>query len=125
MGFVSERQIEYIAWGSSILLLGIAIIIMALNPEGTGEYVLPGIGLLAGSILMAGGLVQRIVFGFHVSRSTWMVAITLTALSLTRVIALASDQQDDVGVQSIFFFGFMVVMAGLVIMLQVFSPQRH
>lgn len=116
----SEHRIEYLAWGSVVLLAGFAIILLAIDPEGAFSFLRIVAPLLGGSILLASGLLQRVGFGYGVSPFTWAVAILGVALGLTQLMAMMTDQKNDLTTQGLYFTGLMVIISGMVIILQVF-----
>jgi hypothetical protein len=124
MGSFHERRIEYLAWGTVVLLAGFAIIMLAVDTEASIDILRIVAPLLAGSILLASGLLQRIAFGYAVSPLTWGTAIFGVAFGLTQLMAELTGQE-DVTTQVLYFTGLMVIISGMVIILQVFrKPTR-
>jgi hypothetical protein len=124
-----ERRIEYLAWGSVVLIVGIGIMLLPLSGSKTaGDFLILGGPLLCGGILLASGFLQRIVFGYDVSIFTWGSAIFSLAFGVTQWIAYATDQRnilDNFVSQAIYFVGLMVVFTGMVLILQVFSRPEN
>jgi hypothetical protein len=118
-----ERRIEYLAWGSVVFLLGIAIMLVPLSDGKAGEFLLLVAPLVGGSILMLSGFIQKIGFGFDVSVFTWGSGIFCLAFGITQWIARLTDSNDLVS-QAIYFVGLLVVFTGMVLILQVFSRPK-
>ncbi|MFP4321779.1 MAG: hypothetical protein ACLFTK_04930 [Anaerolineales bacterium] len=119
-----ERRIEYLAWGTVVLGAGLCIIILAIDFEATNRIVFVMAPLLGGLILLASGFLQRVVFGYHVSVLTWGTAILGVAFGTTSFIGrVVADT--TILTQGLIFIGLLIVLAGLVIIGQVFSrPPR-
>ncbi len=114
---LSERQIEYLAWGSTVLLLGVSLIQAVTGSTGFLKFFFP---LLAGAILMGASLYQRVVRGWHVGPMTWLMAILLLSYTITLMVS-----GDDTGIFKwiAYFFGTLIIMTGLILLLQVFRRQ--
>jgi hypothetical protein len=120
----NERRIEYLAWGLVVLLTGIGIILLAINTDSARNLLLVPGPLAVGSILLFSGFLQRIVFGFNVSILTWGVAVGAISFGLTQLIALITEIEDTAMNMVLYFFGILVVLSGMVIILQVFRSPR-
>lgn len=119
-----ERRIEYLAWGSVVIIMGFSIILMALNTEVATNILLIGAPLLSGMILLGSGFVQRLFFGYNVSLGTWAIGVLGISFGCTRTIAEITDSGDAVN-QIIYFVGLLVIISGLIIILQVFRPSHR
>lgn len=123
----NERRIEYLAWGSVILLAGFGIILLAIDTEFTRDLLLIAGPLTVGAILLSSSFLQRIVFGFSVSLFTWGAAVLTSAFGLTQLIAALTDTRSSENTpnQILYFFGLLVIISGMVVILQVFRrPQE-
>jgi hypothetical protein len=118
-----ERQIEYIAWGSVVILLGCSIILVTLDTSLATLFLTVFTPLIGGGILLASGFVQRLFFGYDVSLFTWGVSIASIAFGCTRAIAEITDTTSAL-TQLLYFIGLLVIISGLVIILQVFRPSH-
>lgn len=119
-----ERRIEYLAWGSVVIIMGFSIILLALDSEAAENILLMGAPLLSGMILMASGFIQRLFFGYNVSLGTWTMAVLGISFGCTRAIAEITNNTEPIN-QLIYFTGLLVIISGLIIILQVFRPTRH
>jgi hypothetical protein len=119
-----ERRIEYLAWGSVVLIVGCSIILLAIDTDAAANMLEIVTPLLAGGILLASGMVQRIFFGYRVSLVTWGAAIVATAFGSMGLISVlieeATDSEPPISTRLIVFIGLLVIITGLVIILQVF-----
>ena len=119
-----ERRIEYLAWGTVVLLAGCAIIMLAIDTEAAANILRIVAPLTAGGILLGSGMVQRILFGYPVSLATWGTAIVATAFGSMELISLlikqATDSEPPISTRLIVFIGLLVIITGMVIILQVF-----
>lgn len=124
---MSERRIEYFAWGLVVLLAGCGIILLAVDRQAVDNILLIVGPLMVGGVLFGSGFLQRLVFGFDVSLVTWGVAVLSTAFGLTQLIAFLTDRTgtDHLQNQAIYFVGLMVILAGVVIIMQVFRPPHN
>jgi len=114
---LSERQVEYLAWGSTILLLGISMMQALTGSSGFLRFFFP---LLAGLILSASSIYQRVVRGWHVGPLTWLIAGLLVSYTITLQIA-----GDGTGIFKwiAYFIGTLIIMTGLLLILQIFRRQ--
>lgn len=119
-GMFNERRIEYLAWGLVVLLTGIGIILLAINTEAARSLLLVPGPLAVGGILLFSGFLQRIVFGYNVSILTWGVAVGAISFGLTQLIAMITELEDTTMNMVLYFFGILVVLSGMVIIMQVF-----
>jgi hypothetical protein len=119
---IAERRIEYLAWGTVVLVIGFSIIFITLDPDAALEFLRVGTPLAVGTILLFSALLQRIGFGYAVSMPTWWVANFSLAFGLSQFIAITTDSEPMR--QLIYFVGFLVIITGIVIILQVFRPQH-
>lgn len=119
---VAERRIEYLAWGSVVLVIGFSIIFITLDRERAFEFLRVGTPLTVGVILLFSGLLQRIGFGYPVSLVTWWVANFSLAFGLSQFIAVTADSEPLN--QLIYFIGFLIIITGIVIIMQVFRPMH-
>ncbi len=113
---LSERQVEYLAWGSTVLLLGISLMMVV---GGSSDFLTSLFPLLAGAILMGSALYQRVVMGWHVGPLTWLMAILLVSYTVTLQIA------GDTGFFKwiVYFIGTLIIMTGVILLMQVFRKQ--
>lgn len=114
---LSERQVEYLAWGSTILLLGVSMI-QAIT--GSSSFLRIFFPLLAGSILSISSIYQRVVRGWHVGPLTWLISGLLVSYSITLQVA-----GSDTGIFKwiAYFIGTLIIMTGLLLILQIFRQQ--
>lgn len=114
---LSERQVEYLAWGITVVLLGVSLIQAVTGSTGLLRFFFP---LLAGAILMGSALYQRVVQGWHVGPMTWLMAILLLSYTITLMVS-----GDDTGIFKwiAYFIGTLIIMTGLILLLQVFRRQ--
>jgi len=121
-----ERRIEYLAWGSVVLIVGFSIILLAIDTDTAKNFLLIGAPVLGGMILMFSGFVQRIIFNYKVSIVTWGTAIVGLAFGITQLIATLTEREGNeyFVTQLLIFIGLLVIISGMVIILQVFRrPQ--
>ncbi len=121
-----EHRIEYLAWGSVTLLIGFGIILLAIDTEFTQDLLLIAGPLTIGAILLFSSFLQRIVFGYAVSLFTWGAAVITSAFGLTQLIAALTETRGTENLQNqvLYFFGLLVIISGMVVILQVFRrPQ--
>lgn len=111
---LTERQIEYLAWGSTVILLGISLMRALTGASDALTFVFP---LLAGGILTASAIYQRVVMGWHVGILTWFTAIMLVSYTITLQVA-----GDGTGIFSWigYFLGTIIIMTGVTVLLQAF-----
>lgn len=116
--FLTERQVESLAWGSVVILLGISLMLAV---TGNSQFVRIIFPLAAGFILLISSIYQRVVMGWHVGRLTWLTAVLLLSYTITLTIA-----DDNAGFFRwiVYFTGTLVIMVGIVVLLQVFQEQR-
>lgn len=115
---LSERQVESLAWGSVVMMLGISLILAV---TGSYQFLRVAFPLIAGLILLVSSLYQQVVMGWHVSKLTWLVTILL--LSYTITLELADDNEGFFR-WIIYFIGTLVILLGFIRLLQVFQEQR-
>jgi len=119
---IHERRIEYLAWGTVVLVIGFSIIFITMDSEAAFEFLRVGTPLAVGVILLFSALLQRIGFGYPVSMPTWWVANFSLAFGLSQFIAITADSEPIS--QVIYFVGFLIIITGIVIIMQVFRPQH-
>ena len=119
-----ERRIEYLAWGSVVLIAGCSIILLAIDTDAAINALRIVSPLIAGGILLASGMVQRIIFGYPVSLVTWCASIVATAFGAMGLISLLIEEgtgsEPPTTTRLIVFIGLLVIISGMVIILQVF-----
>jgi hypothetical protein len=118
---ITERRVEYLAWGTVVLMMGCTVIFAAVDFSAALPYLRTGMPLLVGGILLISALVQRIIFSGSVSRFTWAFSIFSLAFGCTQLIAIATGS-DNLFNQGIYFIGLMIVISGGVILLQILRP---
>jgi hypothetical protein len=111
---LTERQIESLAWGTTILLLGISLIQAVTGSSSFLTFFFP---LLAGAILLGSAVYQRVVRGWHVGPLTWLVAILLVSYTIT---LLAAGESTGIFQWIAYFIGTLIIMLGIILLLQVF-----
>lgn len=116
---LTERQVEALSIGSVVILLGVSLIQAVTSSSAFLSFLFP---MLAGGILMASAVYQRLVMGWRVNPLTWVFAILLVSYTITLFVA-----GDDSGplLWIAYFIGTLIIMAGVVITLRVFrSPSN-
>lgn len=111
---LTERQVEYLAWGSTIILLGVSLM---MSVAGSARYLTLIFPLVAGGILMSSAIYQRVVRGWHVGPLTWLTAILLVSYTIT--LQLSGDGT-NIFKWIAYFLGTLTIMTGLTLFLQVF-----
>lgn len=114
--FLAEHQIEALAYGVTILLLGVGIILLI---SGNSAFLTRFFPLIGGGTLLGGGVYQKIIKAWNVSIFTWFFAILLMAIGITN-LAVSGMEDATILDGSIFFCGTLVIMAGGITLLQVF-----
>jgi hypothetical protein len=111
---LSEGQVEALANGSVVILLGVSLIQAV---TGSSEFLRILFPMLAGGILLTSAVYQRFVMKWHVSIWTWFLALLLVSYTITLFVA-----GDDAGPFRwiTYFTGTLIIMAGIVRTLQVF-----
>lgn len=115
---VTERQVESIAWGSTIILLGIALIFTV---TGSTTFLTRLFPMLSGFILLSSSIYQRLVRGWRVSPLTWFTSLILVAYTITLFIDI------DTGGSNIglfdwiaYFLGTLIILTGITMLLRAF-----
>ena len=109
-GGLRERRIEWLSLGLSVVILGISYIF-------GGDALRVIFPLAAGGLLLVSAVLQKIIKNWNVSIITWALGAVLTAFGITHTIRLF---QPENGFQFIYFLGSLVILAGLLILLQIF-----
>lgn len=111
---LTERQVEYLAWGSTVILLGISLM---MSVAGSARFLTLIFPLVAGGILTASSVYQRVVRGWHVGPLTWLTAILLISYTITLQLA---GEGTNIFKWIAYFLGTLTIMTGLILFLQVF-----
>lgn len=117
---MTERQVEAIGWGLTVILFGFAILI-AFTSSNT-NFLTVGFPILGGVLLLASSVYQRIQ-GWRVSAVTWATAIGLSAFSITRLIAIFDGQDTGIGTSLAYFFGVFIIITGIVVLVRIFQQR--
>ncbi len=115
---LTERQVESIAWGSTIMLLGIVLI---LTVTGSTVFLTRLFPMLSGFILLSSSIYQRLVRGWRVSPLTWMISLMLVSYTITLFVDI------DTGGSNIglfdwitYFIGTLIILTGVTMLLRAF-----
>ena len=117
---LTERQVEAVGWGITVILFGIAILI-AFTSSNT-NFLTVGFPIIGGILLLSSSVYQRIQ-GWRVSAVTWATAIGLSAFSITRLIAITDGQATGVGTSLAYFFGVFIIITGIVVLVRIFQQR--
>ncbi len=117
---MTERQVEAIGWGVTVILFGFAILI-AFTSSNT-NFLTVGFPILGGILLLASSVYQRIQ-GWRVSAVTWATAIGLSAFSITRLIAIFDGHDTSIGTSLAYFFGVFIIITGIVVLVRIFQQR--
>jgi hypothetical protein len=118
--YLQEHQIEALAAGLTLLMIGMGIIVGVVT--GNYTFLIKIFPLLGGSILLGGALFQRLIMGWQVNIASWGFAALFLAIGITEIFNREEvlNRSANVVTGSVFFCGTFVMMAGIVIVLQVF-----
>lgn len=111
--FIQEHQVEAIAAGITLLMLGVGILLLIV---ADGTFLFQIFPMLGGLVLIGGGLFQKVIRGWNVSWVTWGIGGVLFTFGLTTTF----NRNGDLVTGSIFFCGTLIILMGLVFLLQVF-----
>lgn len=111
---LSERQVEYLAWGSTVILLGVSLM---MSVAGSARFLTLIFPLVAGGILMTASVYQRVVKGWHVGPLTWLTAILLVSYTITLQLSAGGA---NIFQWVAYFLGTLTIMTGVILFLQVF-----
>lgn len=116
---LTENQVESLANGSVVILLGISLIQAV---TGSSEFLRLIFPMAAGGILLMSAIYQRFMRKWHVSIWTWFIALLLVSYTITLFAA-----GDDAGPFRwiTYFFGILIIMAGIIRTLQVFRTSDN
>jgi hypothetical protein len=119
-GGLRERRIEWVTWGLSVMILGISIIFGGNKPlsrDNDGLWLAFPLG--AGGLMLISAVLQKILKNWNVSVITWFFGVLLLAAGIERFVAIWIIQ-DRQFFSFTYFLGSLVILAGLIILLQIF-----
>lgn len=117
---LTERQVEAVGWGLTVILFGFAIL-FSFTSSNT-NFLTVGFPIIGGILLMASSVYQRIQ-GWRVSVVTWATAIGLSSFSITRLIALTDGKDTGVGTSIAYFFGIFMIITGTAVLVRFFQAR--
>ena len=106
-----ERQLEWLTLGLTIILFGLALL---MQTQVALRVLFP---VIAGAILLVSAIVQKIGRNWNVSIFTWALGVFLLAFGITNVLGAL---QPESSFNFTTFFGSLVVLGGVVVLLQIF-----
>ncbi len=112
-GSLLEKRIEWLFWGLTVVFFGVSFILS--TPENNRSMLLY-FPLLAGGLLLTTAIIQRIGFNWRVSIFTWVLGVLLMSLGISALISFITSSP----IQIAHYFGAVVVLAGVVILVQIF-----
>lgn len=117
---LSERQVEALGWGITVILLGIAVLLTFTS--GSQDFLLTVFPILGGVLLLLTSIYQ-IMRGWPVSLITWLTSIGLTAFAITRLIALVDAGDTDFGTSIAYFIGVSIIITGITVLFRIFRSR--
>lgn len=117
LSVLSERQIEALGWGITVILFGIAVLLTFTS--GSSNFLLTIFPIVGGALLLASSIYQ-IMRGWPVSLVTWLTSIGLTAFAITRLIALLDGRETDLGTAIVYFIGVSIIITGITVLFRIF-----
>lgn len=114
---LSERQIEALGWGITVILFGIAVLLTFTS--GSSDFLLTIFPMIGGALLLASSVYQ-IMRGWPVSLVTWLTSIALSAFAITRIIALLDGGDTDFGTSIAYFIGVSIIITGITVLFRIF-----
>ncbi|MCI0714353.1 MAG: hypothetical protein L0154_29635 [Chloroflexi bacterium] len=117
---LSERQVEALGWGITVILLGIAVLLTFTS--GSRDFLLTVFPILGGALLLMTSIYQ-IMRGWPVSLVTWLTSIGLTAFAITRLIALVDAGETDFGTSIAYFIGVSIIVTGITVLFRIFRSR--
>lgn len=113
---LSERQVEALGWGITVILLGIAILLFF---TGSSDFLTVGFPILGGGTLLVSSVYQRLRM-WNVSILTWTTAIGLCAFSVTRLLAISDGKPTGLGTSLAYFTGISIIISGVIVLIRIF-----
>jgi hypothetical protein len=117
---LSERQIEALGWGFTVILFGIAVLLTFTS--GSTNFLLTIFPIIGGTLLLASSTYQ-IMRGWPVSLITWLTSIGLSAFAITRLIALVDGGDTDFGTSIAYFIGVSIIITGMTVLFRIFRSR--
>lgn len=115
---ISERQVELLGWGITVVLFGLSLLALAVGEPVVLWRVFPTV---SGVVLLASATYQRMFRGWHVSVGTWLSAFVLIAYSITRYVDFEQRGSNFNFIEaSIYFLGTLIILVGIGMLLRAF-----
>lgn len=115
---ITERQVESVAWGSTVLLLGIALL---LTVSGSTLFLTRLFPMLSGFILLASSIYQRFFRGWRVSPLTWLTAFALVSYTATLFVDFETSGTNINLIDWItYFIGTLIILTGITMLMRAF-----
>ncbi len=122
LNLLTERQVELLAWGFTVILFGVSLLILAVS--GSSTFMTRVFPAVSGLLLLASATYQRLVRGWHVGILTWLSAFVLVAYTITRYVDISGGSANfNIIEGTIYFIGTLIVLVGVTMLLRAF--RRH